>query len=126
VASNLQKRLDKIERGLQQFLEAQNPSGPIYLSEGEPAPEGRDAIRIVMRWVEAEPQAEDGLEDIGSGNTEQRKTPLTLPFVESAAEREKRWEAHLRAIDARGDRYQGEESGGLSETGRNYQKYGVI
>jgi hypothetical protein len=56
VASNLSKRLDKLERGIQQLLDTN--SGPIYLTEDEAIPEGRDAIRIIMNWVEAEPQLE--------------------------------------------------------------------
>lgn len=130
MASNLQKRLDKIEKGLQQFLEAQNPTGPIYLTEGESVPEGRDAVVIVMQWVEAEVQEDALLEDsqsLGAPNSAQRKTPLTLPPSESAAERDKRWLKHLQAIDMRGDRYQGEEGlSGLSDIGRYYKRWGIV
>ena len=34
MASNLSKRLDKLEKGILQFIESQNPTGPIYISEG--------------------------------------------------------------------------------------------
>ena len=56
-----------------------------------------------------------------------RKTPSTLPPSETAAERDKRWVKHLQAVDARGDRYQGDgESPGLSAIGRDYKRYGNV
>ena len=61
MASNLTKRLDKIEKGIANFLESQNPAGPVYIAEGETVPEGREAIVIAMRWIEAEHHEE--LED---------------------------------------------------------------
>jgi hypothetical protein len=66
VGSNLQKRLDRIEKGLHQFLEAQNPTGPVYVAEGDSAPEGRDAITIVMHWVEAEHPHSQSLSQVGT------------------------------------------------------------
>ena len=111
MAQNLTKRLDRIERLIKERLSSNE--GPIYLSEGEPIPEGREAIVIAMRWVEAEhqedSQAETSFEARLGANSGQRKTSLTLPPPETPAEREKRWSSHLRAIDARGERYHGEE-----------------
>lgn len=67
MAGNLSKRLDKLEKGIQQLLE--NHTGPVYVSQGDAIPDGREAVRIVMRWVEAEPQGDDAqLEDGQSGN----------------------------------------------------------
>ena len=145
--ANLQKRLDKIERGLHQLRESRNPSGPVYIAEGEPAPEGRDAIVIAMQWIEAEHKdgqsldgrSLDAVQD-NSGlvatmsdgrllaeNSAPRKSPSTLPPSETAAERDKRWLKHLQAVDARGDRYQGDgEAHSLSEIGRYYRRYGVV
>jgi hypothetical protein len=90
VAQNLTKRLDRIERLIKERLS----EGPIYLSEGEAIPEGREAIRIVMQWVEASHPLEDDkqgrADSLGASNSAPRKTPLTHPPSESAAEREKR------------------------------------
>ena len=116
MASNLQKRLDKIERGLQQFLEAQNPSGPIYITDGETAPEGREAIAIIMQWVEASHQEDAETSQagaVGDGQSlegqksAQRKNTSTPPSLETPAEREKRWQKHLQAIERQGQRYEG-------------------
>lgn len=114
MAGNLSKRLDKLEKGIQQLLE--NHTGPVYVSQGDAIPDGREAVRIVMRWVEAEPQGDDAqLEDGQSGNgshslsgpnSAPRKTRSTLPPSETPAEREKRWAEHLMKIAK--DRYQGE------------------
>ena len=109
MAQNLTKRLDRIERLIKERLSTNE--GPIYLDEGEPIPEGREATVIVMQWVEAENQDDDQLEDgrsLEAQDSASRKTPYTLPPSESA-EREKRWRKHLHAIDARGDRYQNEQ-----------------
>jgi hypothetical protein len=113
VASNLGRRLDKLEKGIQQFLEAQNPTGPIYLAEGESAPEGREAIHIVMQWVEAEHQEEDSqssqVATLEALNSAPNKTILTLPPSESPAERDRRWKKHVQALELRGERWDGDE-----------------
>jgi len=131
VASNLQKRLDKIEKGLAQVLENQNPSGPIYLNEGDPIPEGREAIVIAMLWVEPsyredEPEVADRLdgERLGEISAPRKTTSTHPPIIETHAEREKRWAAHLRAIDARGDRYTGEE--GTRDIRRENWRRGIV
>jgi hypothetical protein len=65
VAQNLTKRLDQIERLIKERLN-QN-QGPVYLSEGEEVPEGREAIRIVMQWVEASHQVDTlGVDRLGA------------------------------------------------------------
>jgi hypothetical protein len=80
VAQNLTKRLDRIERLIKERLSTDQ--GPIYLSEGEAIPEGREAIRIVMQWVEA-PQKEDvqldRVDRLGASNSAPRKEALTHP-----------------------------------------------
>ena len=103
MAQNLTKRLDRIERLIKERLSTDE--GPVYLSVGEPIPEGREATVIVMRWVEASHPLEDS-HSLDAGSSEDgasRKQPLTHPpSIATPAEREKRWAAHLRAIDLRG------------------------
>jgi hypothetical protein len=81
VAQNLTKRLDRIERLIKERLSTNE--GPVYLSEGEDAPDGRDAIRIVMQWVEAQQQEDEQLEDgqsLDALNSAPRKTSLAHPL----------------------------------------------
>jgi hypothetical protein len=125
MANNLTKRLEKLEKGIQAFIESKTPSGPIYLSEGETIPEGREAIIISMHWVdpvvEDDAQLEDGQSEVAQRAP--RKTPSTLPpSSETPAEREERWKKHLLAIDARGERY----DDGDSDPRRSNWRQGIV
>jgi hypothetical protein len=102
MAKNLASRLDRLERLAGELLN--RSEGPIYVSslEGLSEADRERAILVQMVWVYAPARPEEPLE-----SPPLSPAPSTKERGETEAERQKRWNAHLKAIGK--DRYHGDE-----------------